>query len=80
MDSDSIYWGLALYYGYRTYRQQTLLDQAVKVWNMTYTSGFITADDAISGTGAGRNVSFSPPSNCTARGEFHADSCARRAV
>ena len=70
VNSDSIYWGLTLFYAYRTYRQQSLLDLAVNAWNMTYNSGFITPDNAATGTGAGRNVSFLQPSNCTAGGMF----------
>ena len=68
INSDSAYWGLALFYAYRTYRQQTLLDQAVKAWNVTYANGFITPDDALTGTGAGRNISFLHPSGCAASG------------
>ncbi|VDB84748.1 unnamed protein product [Peniophora sp. CBMAI 1063] len=70
VNSDSVYWGLALYYAYRTYRQQALLDQAIVAWNMTYVNGFITPDVAASGNGAGRNVSILPPSNCTANGTY----------
>lgn len=49
-----------------------MLDQSVIAWNTTYNNGFITPDAAISGTGAGRDVSISPPANCTANGESHA--------
>ncbi|KZV64450.1 hypothetical protein PENSPDRAFT_656575 [Peniophora sp. CONT] len=69
-NTDSVYWGLVSFYAYRTYRQQPLLDQAVAAYNVTYTSGFITPGAAFTGTGAGRNVSFFPPRNCTANGTY----------
>ncbi|KZV72629.1 hypothetical protein PENSPDRAFT_348252 [Peniophora sp. CONT] len=64
-NSDVIYWGLGFYYAYRTYKSQSLLDLAKSAYNATYTDAFITPSAASSGSGAGRNVSFSPPSGCT---------------
>ncbi|VDB84719.1 unnamed protein product [Peniophora sp. CBMAI 1063] len=64
-NSDAIYWGLGFYYAYRTYRTPFLLDLAKSAYNATYTDGFITPSAASSGSGAGRNVSFSPPSGCS---------------
>ncbi|KZV61448.1 hypothetical protein PENSPDRAFT_759424 [Peniophora sp. CONT] len=65
LNNDPVYWGLAFFYAYRTYRQQFFLDLAMMAHNLTYTGAFITSSAAASGTGAGRNVSFSPPSGCT---------------
>ena len=65
LNSDAIYWGLAFYYAYRTYKQPDLLQNAVDSWTILYNSAFITPADAASGTGAGRNITFLPPSNCT---------------
>ncbi|KZV59441.1 hypothetical protein PENSPDRAFT_416959 [Peniophora sp. CONT] len=70
VNSDSVYWGLAFFYAYRTYRQQSLLEQAVAAYNATYMNGFITPSAAASGAGAGRNVSFSAPTNCTKYGTY----------
>ncbi|VDB92051.1 unnamed protein product [Peniophora sp. CBMAI 1063] len=67
LNSDAIYWGLAFFYAYRTYKQQPLLDLAIAAYNATYTNAFITAEAAASGTGAGRNVSLTPPVGCTNR-------------
>ena len=66
INSDSIYWGLAFFYAYRTYKQQALLDLAKEAYNTTYTDAFITPSVAASGTGAGRGVPFSF-SNCSER-------------
>ncbi|KZV64452.1 hypothetical protein PENSPDRAFT_757266, partial [Peniophora sp. CONT] len=65
LNSDAIYWGLAFFYAYRTYRQQSLLDEAIAAYNTTYMNAFITPSAAVNGTGIGRNVSFSPPPDCT---------------
>ncbi|KZV77390.1 hypothetical protein PENSPDRAFT_747116 [Peniophora sp. CONT] len=65
LNSDAIYWGLAFFYAYRAYKQQNFLDLATMAHNMTYTSGFITTSDAGNGTGAGRNITFTPPPGCT---------------
>ncbi|KZV73155.1 hypothetical protein PENSPDRAFT_683188 [Peniophora sp. CONT] len=65
LSSDAAYWGLTLFYSYRTYKNSVFLDHAMDAWNIIYNSTFITSDDATSGSGAGRNVSFFPPSNCT---------------
>ena len=65
LNNDAIYWGLGFYYAYRTYKAQFLLDLAETAYNTTYADGFITPSAASSGSGAGRNVSFSPPSGCT---------------
>ncbi|VDB84784.1 unnamed protein product [Peniophora sp. CBMAI 1063] len=65
LNSDAIYWGLTFFYAYRTYRQHSLLDLAIVAYNATYVNGFISPSAAESGTGAGRNVSFSPPSGCS---------------
>ncbi|KZV73116.1 hypothetical protein PENSPDRAFT_683157 [Peniophora sp. CONT] len=65
INSDATYMGLTLFYSYRTYKEQILLDTAVDVWNLIYYGAFITLSNAASGNGAGRNVSFSPPANCT---------------
>ncbi|VDB95866.1 unnamed protein product [Peniophora sp. CBMAI 1063] len=61
---DANHWALAFYYAYRTYKQQFLLDTAIQIYNMTYTTAFITSSAATSGSGAGRNISFASP-NCT---------------
>ena len=63
---DINHWGLAFYYSYRTYKEQSLLDTAIQIYNLTYTTAFITESAAASGTGAGRNGSFTPHSNCSA--------------
>ncbi|KZV70986.1 hypothetical protein PENSPDRAFT_752121 [Peniophora sp. CONT] len=63
--SDVIYWGLAFFYAHRTYNEPVLLSNAVDAWNILYDGAFITPDNAASGSGAGRNVSFLPPANCT---------------
>ncbi|VDB96011.1 unnamed protein product [Peniophora sp. CBMAI 1063] len=63
--SDPAYWGLASFYSYRTYNATDLLDNAKTAWDIVY-NAFITPSAAASGSGAGRNVSFSPPTNCTA--------------
>ncbi|KZV77309.1 hypothetical protein PENSPDRAFT_679489 [Peniophora sp. CONT] len=63
--SDSVYWGLTFFYAYRVYKQQFLLDIAVSIHNTTYVEAFITSSIAASGLGAGRNVTFAIPSNCT---------------
>lgn len=65
LSSDAIYWGLTLFYSYRTYKNSIFLDHATDAWNIIYNSTFITPSDAASGSGASRNVSFLPPSNCT---------------
>ncbi|VDB84793.1 unnamed protein product [Peniophora sp. CBMAI 1063] len=59
------YWGLAFFYAYRTYRQQFYLDLAMMAHNLTYNNAFVTSSAAASGTGSGRNVSFTPPPGCT---------------
>ena len=64
-NSDAIYWGIVFYYAYRTYRQPFLLNLAVEAYNATYLYGFVTPQDAASGTGAGRNGSFLPLPGCT---------------
>lgn len=63
--SDVTYWGLALFYSYRTYKDSRLMDLAVSAWDETYNNAFITPEVAASGSGAGHNVSLLPPSNCT---------------
>ena len=63
--SDVVYWGLAFFYAYRTYRQPDLLDIAEYAWNILYTGAFITPADAASGSSPARNVSFSLSPNCT---------------
>ena len=62
---DVNHWALAFYYAYRTYKEKFLLDTAIQIYNLTYTTAFINASAAASGTGAGRNVSFTPSSKCT---------------
>ncbi|KZV73096.1 hypothetical protein PENSPDRAFT_750394 [Peniophora sp. CONT] len=64
--SDSAYWGLTLFYSYRTYNYGTLLALAKEAYNATY-AGFITPSAAASGTGSGRNITFLPPVNCTSK-------------
>ncbi|VDC04950.1 unnamed protein product [Peniophora sp. CBMAI 1063] len=63
--SDAIYWGLGIFYSYRTYKDPALMALAVSAWETTYTGAFITPSEAVSGQGAGRNVSFLSPTNCT---------------
>ena len=65
LNSDAIYLGLAFFYAYKAYSQSDFLDFAVQAHNTTYFNGFITPSAAITGTGAGRNVTFTPPSSCT---------------
>ncbi|VDB84790.1 unnamed protein product [Peniophora sp. CBMAI 1063] len=65
INSDSVYWGLAFFYAYRTYKQQALLNLAIEAYNATYTDAFITPDVAAKGSGAGRGVPFTF-SNCSA--------------
>ena len=64
VSSDVNYWGIALFYSYRAYNDTQLLDIAENAWSVTYSNAFITPGDAASGSGAGRNVSFLPPSDC----------------
>lgn len=61
---DANAWALAFYYAYRTYKQESLLNTAISIWNMTYAANFITPSDAASGTAAGRNITFAPLSDC----------------
>ena len=68
--SDVSYWGLAFFYSYRSYQDSTILATAVNIWNIVYSEAFITPDDAASGSGAGRNVTFSPPADCAATREW----------
>ena len=65
-NGDPIYWGLAFFYAYRTYKQPSLLDIAKTAYNATYNDAFITPEVATSGVGAGRGVPFSF-SNCSNR-------------
>lgn len=69
--SDVVYWGLGIFYSYRTYKENTLLDTAVEAWNIVYSGGFINSGDAASGNGAGRNVSFPHSDNCTGGKDSH---------
>ena len=64
-NNDATYWALTFFYAYRAYKQQSLLDLAVNAWNVTYSTAFITPEAAATGTGAGRNGSFTPPPDCT---------------
>ena len=70
LNSDAIYWALVFFYAYRTYKDPLLLDLAKTAYNQTYSTAFIDIDAASSGIGAGRNVSFLPPPNCTLNCEF----------
>ncbi|KZV73130.1 hypothetical protein PENSPDRAFT_750421 [Peniophora sp. CONT] len=63
--SDVVYWGLTFFYSFRTYNKSDLLDNAVESWNIVYSGAFIGVSTAASSSGAGRNVSFPPSSNCT---------------
>ncbi|VDB92041.1 unnamed protein product [Peniophora sp. CBMAI 1063] len=65
INSDGIYWGLAYFYAYRAYKQRPLLDLALSAYNATYWAGFVTPQDAIDGSGAGRSGSFLPSASCT---------------
>ncbi|KZV73594.1 hypothetical protein PENSPDRAFT_682722 [Peniophora sp. CONT] len=59
VNSDAVYWGLAFFYAYRTYRQTALLNLAKIIYNATYSDAFITPGVAASGNGAGRGAPFS---------------------
>ncbi|KZV60269.1 hypothetical protein PENSPDRAFT_760104 [Peniophora sp. CONT] len=63
--SEVAYWGLTFFYSFRTYNNSTLLDNAIESWNIVYSGAFISPSNAESSSGAGRNVSFPPSSNCT---------------
>ncbi|VDB96010.1 unnamed protein product [Peniophora sp. CBMAI 1063] len=65
LHSDVIYWGLTYFYAHRTYNEDILLQNAVEAWNIVYSGGFIDPTAAATSSGAGRNVSFPPSSNCT---------------
>ncbi|VDB95865.1 unnamed protein product [Peniophora sp. CBMAI 1063] len=65
LNSDSIYWGLAFFYAYKAYKQKRFLDFAVEAYDLTYAGGYINSSAAVTGTGAGRNITFTPPPNCT---------------
>ncbi|KZV73157.1 hypothetical protein PENSPDRAFT_733138, partial [Peniophora sp. CONT] len=70
--SDRAYWGLALFYSYRTYKQDYLLRYAENAWGSVYDSAFITLNNATSGSGGGRNISFLPPSDSSCHSEAFA--------
>ena len=62
---DANYWALAFYYAYRTYKESSLLDEAVRIHNITNSTCFITPVVAAGGTEAGWNGTYVTPSNCT---------------
>ena len=64
LNSGAIYWGLVFFYAYRTYKQDTLLDLDINAYDTTYNAAFINTTAAVTGSGAGRNVSLS---GCTNR-------------
>ncbi|KZV77391.1 hypothetical protein PENSPDRAFT_679560 [Peniophora sp. CONT] len=66
---DANYWALAFYYAFRAYKQDFLLVTAKEIYANTSATCFIAPSAAANGTGAGRNVSFTPPSGC-ANGDF----------
>jgi hypothetical protein len=63
MNFSERHWGLTFFYAYRAYGQESALNQSLVLYHAAAQS-FISPQDAISGSGAGRNISFSLPSNC----------------
>ncbi|VDB85297.1 unnamed protein product [Peniophora sp. CBMAI 1063] len=63
--SDVMHWGLAFFYAHRVYDEDVLLQIAIDAWNIAHSGGFIDPAAAVTNSGAGRNVTSPPSSNCT---------------
>ncbi|VDB95867.1 unnamed protein product [Peniophora sp. CBMAI 1063] len=58
---DADYWALAFYYAYRAYKQETLLNTTIDIYNKTYMANFITPGIAAGWASTGVNGSFPAP-------------------